>query len=27
MRLTVMLQAVKGLEESIREGEEEYPLR
>jgi len=27
MRLTVMLQAAKGLEETIREGEEEYPLR
>ena len=27
MRLTVMLQAAKGLEETNREGEEEYPLR
>jgi hypothetical protein len=27
MRLTVMLQAAKGLEETIRESEEEYPLR
>jgi hypothetical protein len=27
MRLTVMLQAAKGLEETIREGEEQYPLR
>ncbi|MEJ2387207.1 MAG: ISKra4 family transposase [Chromatiaceae bacterium] len=27
VRLTVMLQAAKGLEETIREGEEQYPLR